>query len=256
MQAEVQVFEPGARVAWRGTNVPPRVLSHIDDGSWIGVTVEGTEKHLCSAREISPGLDVVAPAPREGQRWANVVCKLMVHATTDRSSGEQELCACFDGSPWTPVVIGDATFLARWLLGRGFECIQAADAAPETLRASEATAATAPSPAAPAPWTLADARRLITETVAAAAPRRPEAFTSALCSLAETETPDAELVMVTAVAFTVLEESLPEHGVVSDWQERRALNAITWKLKDAVGVERAVDALMACHLYLARRGGC
>jgi hypothetical protein len=226
-----QVFEPGARVAWRRTNVPPRILSHIDNGSWIGVPVDGAEKCLCSARDASLGLEVLAPAPRVGQRWENSHHKMRISS--------------WDAS--TPIAT------ARRLLEHGYSYAGLADAAPATLRASEPTPAVAAQPD-PAPWTLTAARRLITKTIADAAPRCPTAFTSALCALAEHGVPEAWFVLAASSALTALEESLPEYGAPADWEERRALSRAGEVFLVAADLKELPEIASAVfEIYVTRR---
>jgi hypothetical protein len=232
-----QVFEPGARVAWEwALNVGWVITRAFDERWWVTRGASADDAPLCRIDSIPVGLRVVAPAPREGQRWTGSGHPLLV-----------------DGQR-----LQDPIATARWLLENGFDYageVSPALPAPPPVAALEPLAPPR-SPEEPTPWTRDDARRLILATIADATPRRPAAFTSAMCSLAEDEAPAADVIGATASAIEMLEAALPEHGAVADWQRRRALSRITWFLKDAVGVEWAVDGLMACDVYLSRRAAC
>lgn len=230
-----QVFEVGARVAFVPANpylgAWTRVLTEVRGGDVWGVDEDSDESIVCPADRATPGLRVIAPAPRDGQRWTSPTCNFRVG-----SPAEHE-----------PVAT------ARWLLRHGYSYSGPADAAPETLRASEA-APTVPAPVAPALWTLTAARRLITETIASAKPRRPAAFTAALCALAEHGVPPAKLVAETAVAITALEAALPDHGAVARWQAERAMWQASDRVKATLNGTQRILALSACRIYLQRRG--
>jgi hypothetical protein len=219
-----QVFEPGARLRG-GREGACFVLGPQQEGLWFVYGMPFTDDELRSQ------FTVVAPAPRAGQRWL----------------GGGRL-----------VVLGESTVPVSkglWLLERGLRFDGfVADAAPATLRASEA-ATREPSP--PAPWTRAAARRLITETITSAKPRRPGAFTSAMCSMAETETPDASVILAACLAICCLEEDLPEHGAPAAWQVERARVLADDVFRSAAKLEKRekVPARVreAFEMYVARR---
>lgn len=246
MRAELtvpQVFEPGARVRGRSGRV--YVLAGVLSEHWHGRTADGESAAICSEADASDLLCVVAPAPRAGQRWVHI---------TDPARRWDVLA---DGALWSgmsKLLINDRTTvgLARWLLGHGYDYAGIADSAPATLRASEA--APVASPPAPAPWTLTAARRLITETIAAAKSRRTEAFTSAMCSLAETETPHASVIRAVAVALATLEAALPEHGAPAGWQIERARRRAEDAFRSAAQMEFVpVRVWVALGMYVTKR---
>jgi hypothetical protein len=222
-----QVFEPGARVELGGHAC---VLKCIEDGWWRGFNRSGVVFSLCHETTAALSLNVIAPAPRAGQRW---------------EAGGSE-----GGTCW--VDREDPVEMGRWLLDRGYSFAGESDAAPETLRASEAAAV--PQPPAPAPWTLTAARRLITETIAAAKPRRPEAFTSAMCSLSEVGTPHWSVVRAVAAALATLEAALPEYGAAAEWQIARARALAEDVFRTEAQMEHVpVRAWVAFEMYVARR---
>jgi hypothetical protein len=226
-----QVLEPGARVLSRDTGKSHVVLGH--DGRWWGVSDLG---YRFDDAPLALHFTVIAPAPREGQLWS------------------------LDGDTPIPLKAAagkalDSLAIAKSFLALDFDYAGPADAAPETLRASDAlTVEPMPAAAPPAPWTLTSARRLITETTASAKPRRPDAFTAALCALAEHGVPPAKVITETAAAFSALEAALPEHGAVARWQAERAMWAAKDGLKGKLNGTQTIIALAAATLYLQRRG--
>jgi hypothetical protein len=227
-----QVFEPGARVAAVDLSDLYWVVSRLAGTRWMAWAPSGEEVPLCEASDLPLYcIRVVAPAPREGQRWETTM--------PDVALRDVRLLAADAESP---------VATARWLLEHGYSYAGPADAAPATLRASEA-AAVEPTPA---PWTRAAARQIISKVIAVGSPRRPAAFTSAMCSMAERRIPSAELISSTARALHALEAALPEHGPVAPWVSERALDVAAACFPEHGWLELA-DGLDACRFYLARR---
>ncbi|XXX79287.1 hypothetical protein WMF30_10980 [Sorangium sp. So ce134] len=223
------VFEPGVRVLSRDTGKLHVVLGH--DGRWWGVSGLG---YRFDDAPLALHFTVVAPAPRAGQRW---------------ESGGSE-----GGTCW--VDREDPVEMARWLLANGYSYageVSPALPAPPPVASLEPLAPPR-APSAPATWTLADARRAILDAIADAAPRRPAAFTSALCSLAEADAPMLCTILAASAALTSLEEELPEHGAPAEWQALRARSRADEVFRVAAQLDHVPASVEgAFEIYLDRR---
>ncbi|MGK3994989.1 hypothetical protein [Sorangium sp. So ce1024] len=226
-----QVFEPGARVE-RGGHV--YILKYIEGGWWRGYDGNGVVISLGHEATIGAEYLVAAPAPREGQRWRCENYGRPIFA------GVSALPECpggvsVVGENGCPLAEGCPIDAARWLLDSGYSYA---------------------APAAPAPWTLADARRLILDAIRSAEPRHPAAFTAALCSMAEFAVPGERLIRATSEALGAAEDRLPERGAIAPWQEEFAARAAREALERAFGRGRVpLLCVDACARYLERRAG-
>lgn len=244
-----QVFEPGARVAWDGGGIE-RVLTEVRDGRWRGVRADGQNDEICRADAILEYLRVVAPAPHHGQRWTGDGPSLFV--------AERHAALCCQDVLDRPEVYGDAASIARWLLEHGYSYAGPASAPslPVAPPVASIEPPAPPSPAATAPWTLADARRLILDAIRSAEPRHPAAFTAALCSMAEFSVPGERLIRATSAALGTAEDRLPERGAIAPWQEELAARAAREALERAFGRGNVpLRCVNACARYLDRRAG-
>lgn len=234
LKADVpQVFEPGARVRGHRTgNV--YVLDRVDGESWFGWVASGECLPIVYENEAAQHLTVIAPAPRAGQRWACSACTVSLGS--------------FD----------DVVSKARWLLSHGLryvgEALEPAGAPPPV--GSLEPMAPPRSPAEPTPWTREDARRAILDAIRSESPLHRDAFTSALCSMAEFLVPGERMILVRASALCAAEETMPERGAIATWQEELAARAMREVLERAYGKANApLLCVDACARYLERRAG-
>lgn len=248
MQRELtipQVFEPGARVAWDNAPGAPRVLTKVRDGWWFGwCVVQETETQVFEAHDPPGNLRVVAPAPRPGQRWLGNGLLVTLHeGVVPASKGV-------------------------WLAERGLEYdgetstlpFTSLEPLPPPAQAEPVAAATPTRPLGavlrPQHQGVADARGAILDAIRSEAPRHRDAFTSALCSMAELFVPSERMILVAASALSAAEEQLPERGAIAPWQEELAARAAREVMERAYGKGGApMLCVEACARYLERRAG-
>ncbi|WP_437310133.1 hypothetical protein [Sorangium sp. So ce388] len=235
-----QLFESGARVVWDNAPGAPRVLGAIRDGWWSGWDDDHAIDRIFEAAHPPENLRVVAPAPRPGQMW------------TSAGGAPVPLKAAADKS-W------DAVAIARVFLENGFEYSGETSEpvpAPPPITSLEPLAPPR-SPAEPTPWTREESRRAILHAIRSEAPLHREAFTSALCAMAEFFVPGERMILVTASALHAGEEALPERGSIAAWQEELGARAMREVLERAFGKGNApMLCVDACARYLERRAAC